>query len=123
MSKFLRAAKRNQNITIYGDGSQTRTFCYIDDNIETTLKCIEEDAFVNDVINLGNDKQITILELANLIIDKTGSKSEIVHLPPLPEGDMSRRQPDIQKMKQLLNRELLPLDQGIDKLLATDLFD
>ena len=122
MSKFVRAAQRNEKITVYGKGDQTRTFCYIDDNIETTLKCLEENQYVNDVINIGNDKQITILELAKLIIKTTKSKSKIEYLPPLPEGDMSRRQPDIAKMKKLLDRDLLPLEKGLKVLLEKGLF-
>lgn len=122
MSKFMRAANNNQDITIYGEGNQTRTFCFIDDNIEATKKCMEENRYVNDVVNVGNDKQVTILELAQLIIEKTGSKSKIVHLAPLPEGDMSRRQPDIGKMVKLLNRDLLPLEKGIERLIEKKLF-
>ncbi|UTW62996.1 NAD-dependent epimerase/dehydratase family protein [bacterium SCSIO 12741] len=117
MSKFLSAAQKNDPITIYGNGSQTRTFCYIEDNIQATLACMEGDHYVNDVVNMGNDHQVTILELAQLIIEKSGSKSELKHLPPLPEGDMARRQPDITKMKKLLNRPLITLDKGIEKLL------
>ncbi len=122
MSKFVRAAQRNEKITVYGKGDQTRTFCYIDDNIDTTIKCLLENEYINDVINIGNDVQITILELAELIIKTTKSKSKIEHLPPLPEGDMSRRQPDIGKMKKLLNRDLLPLEDGLKILLAKGLF-
>ena len=122
MSKFVRAAQRNDKITVYGKGDQTRTFCYIDDNIYATLKCLLENEYINDVINIGNDVQITILELAELIIKTTKSKSKIEHLPPLPEGDMSRRQPDIGKMKKLLNRDLLPLEDGLKILLAKGLF-
>ena len=122
MSKFVRAAQRNDKITVYGKGDQTRTFCYIDDNIYATLKCLLENEYINDVVNIGNDVQITILELAELIIKTTKSKSEIEYLPPLPEGDMSRRQPDIGKMKKLLNRDLLPLEDGLKILLAKGLF-
>ena len=82
MSKFLRLAMKNEPITIYGDGSQTRT-----------------------------------LELAKILIKLTNSKSEIIHLPTLKDGDMTRRQPDIAKMKQLLNRDLLPLEQGIKRVI------
>ena len=122
MSKFVRAAQRNEKITVYGKGDQTRTFCYIDDNIDTTIKCLLENEYINDVINIGNDVQITILELAELIIKTTKSKSKIEHLPPLPEGDMSRRQPDIGKMKKLLDRDLLPLEDGLKILLEKGMF-
>lgn len=122
MSKFVRAAQRNDKITVYGKGDQTRTFCYIDDNIYATLKCLLENEYINDVVNIGNDVQITILELAELIIKTTKSKSEIEYLPPLPEGDMSRRQPDIGKMKKLLDRDLLPLEDGLKILLEKGMF-
>ncbi len=109
ISKFLRAALSNHDITIYGDGNQTRTFCFIDDNIEACIKIFEQNLFVNDVINVGNDILFTIKDLAELIIKLTNSKSKIVFLPPLKEGDMTRRQPDITKMKSVLERDLLPL--------------
>ena len=118
MSKFLNAALQNKDITIYGDGSQSRTFCYIEDNTEAVCNALEQDQFVNDVVNIGNDHITTVLELAQAIIAITKSKSKIVHLPPLPEGDMTRRQPDISKMRQLLNRPLTPLNEGIAKILA-----
>ena len=122
MSKFVRAAQRNDKITVYGKGDQTRTFCYIDDNIDATLKCLLENEYINDVVNIGNDVQITILELAELIIKTTKSKSEIEYLPPLLEGDMSRRQPDIGKMKKLLDRDLLSLEDGLKILLERGMF-
>jgi len=117
ISRFLAAALKNEPITIYGDGNQSRTFCHIDDNVETVVKCFEQNLFVNDVLNVGSEKVVTILELANLIIKLTNSKSDIAFLPPLPEGDMKRRQPDNSKMRQILNRELLDLEAGINKLL------
>ena len=67
---------------------------------------------------MGSEKVVTILELAKIIIELTGSKSEITFLPPLPEGDMKRRQPDNSKMKKILNHELLDLKEGIEKMLA-----
>ncbi len=122
MSKFLKAALNHQDITIYGDGLQTRTFCYIEDNIEATIQALENHLFINDVVNIGNDQLITILDLAQAIIRLTNSKSQIVHLPPLSEGDMTRRQPDIGKMRQLLHRELIPLEEGIKKILNSRLY-
>lgn len=117
MSKFLNAALNNQDITIYGDGSQTRTFCYIDDNLDACLTTFNNDAYKNDVYNIGNDDIITIKQLAETIIELTNSKSKIIHLPPLKEGDMTKRQPDISKMKELLNRDLLPYRDGIKKVI------
>ena len=118
MSKFVRAALKDEDITLYGDGLQTRTFCYIDDNTESCINAMQNDAFINEVFNIGSDTIITIKELAETIIRLTNSKSKIVHLPALPDGDMTRRQPDITKMKQLLNRNLIPLEQGIKNILS-----
>ncbi len=113
VAKFLNAALNNEAITIYGDGSQTRTFCYIDDNLEFTRKILEEHLFVNDVVNVGNNKLTTVKELAETIIRITESSSKITYLPPLKEGDMTRRQPDNTKMIAVLNRPLLKLEDGI----------
>ena len=122
ISKFIRAARRGEDVTIYGDGSQTRTFCHIDDNIEVTMKCLCSTETVNDTLNVGHDREISILELAKLVIDKTGSKSEIVHLPPLKAGDMTRRQPNNSRMIELLGRPLIDLETGLDMLLEDDSF-
>ncbi|GIV29573.1 MAG: epimerase [Bacteroidia bacterium] len=116
--KFLVAALKNEPITIYGDGSQSRTFTYIDDNVDTMIKVMENNLLDNDVINIGHDEMISVLELAQRIIILTNSKSEIVFLPPLKEGDMSRRMPDNSKMKSILNRPLIGLEEGIKKLLS-----
>lgn len=115
--KFLVAALKNEPITIYGDGSQSRTFTYIDDNVDTMIKIMENNLLDNDVINIGNDEMISVLELAKRIIQITNSKSEIVFLPPLKEGDMTRRMPDNSKMRSILQRPLITLEEGIQKLL------
>jgi nucleoside-diphosphate-sugar epimerase len=117
MSKFLNSALKNEDITVYGDGSQSRTFCYIDDNIDTCLKILFDDQYKNEVYNIGNDQVITIKELAETIIELTGSSSKIIHLPPLKEGDMTKRQPDISNMKKILGRPLIPYKAGIKKVL------
>jgi nucleoside-diphosphate-sugar epimerase len=117
MSKFLNAALKNEDITVYGDGSQSRTFCYIDDNIEACLKILFNDKYKNEVYNIGNDEVITIKQLAATIIELTGSTSKIIHLPPLKEGDMTKRQPDISNMKEILGRPLLSYKEGIKKVL------
>ena len=117
MSKFLSAALSNQDITIYGDGSQTRTFCYVDDNVDACLNAFYNNQIVNDVANIGSDYEITILDLASKIIEIAGSKSKIVFLPALKEGDMTRRCPDITVARQLLNRRMTSLDEGIKKLI------
>lgn len=118
MSKFLQAALDGKDITIYGDGSQTRTFCYIDDNIDATLNAFYNNQAVNDVANIGSDFEISILDLAHKIIEIAASPSKIVFLPALKEGDMTRRCPDISIMKRLLQREMTPIDQGIRNLIA-----
>ena len=122
MSRFIALALKDQNISIYGDGSQSRTFCYIDDNVDACynnfMKSVKEKKPVNDIINIGCDMEISILDLARKIIDITGSKSKIIHKPPLLEGDMQRRLPDITKMRKLLKRDLMPIEEGIKKILA-----
>lgn len=122
VSKFIRAALKGEDITIYGDGGQTRTFCYIDDNIEACVNAFTKGLVVNDVVNIGSDVEITIMDLARLIIALTGSSSHIVHLPPLEEGDMTRRMPDISRMRELLGREPLSLREGIQRILADTQF-
>jgi len=117
IAKFLKAALKEDDITIYGDGSQTRTFCYVDDNINTCLKILEENLMMNDVINIGGAKEYKILDVAKLIIEKSNSKSKIIHLPSLKEGDMTRRMPDNSKMIKIINKDLISLDQGLDLML------
>jgi UDP-glucuronate decarboxylase len=114
--RFIKAALKNEPINLYGDGLQTRSFCYVEDNIDTCVKALMEDKCVNDVLNVGSDIEIAILDLAQKIITITNSKSEIVYLPALEEGDMLRRCPDTTKMKALLGRELISLENGIQKL-------
>jgi nucleoside-diphosphate-sugar epimerase len=123
MSKFIYAALHNKDITIYGDGSQTRTFCYIDDNTDACYKAFKNNLCINEVANIGNDIEISIRELAELIIDITGSASKIVHLPPLEDGDMKRRKPDNTIMRSLLGRELTPIRDGITKVIELGNFN
>lgn len=117
VSRFIAAALKGDPITIYGDGSQSRTFCYVDDNVNACIKAFEDNKIMNDIINIGSDKELSVLDLAKLIIEITGSTSELVYMPPLPEGDMSRRLPDTSKMKKLLGYEPIPLRDGLLKLL------
>jgi UDP-glucuronate decarboxylase len=114
--KFLKAALAGQPIMIHGDGLQTRSFCYIEDTIDTCVKTLQ-DAYRNVVLNVGNDLEMTVLELAKHIITATGSSSKIMHLPALVEGDMRRRCPDVTKMKALLQRELTTLDAGLHHMI------
>ena len=118
ISKFIKAAMAGEDITVYGDGMQTRTFCYVDDNIDTCLKVFYEDLHVNDVLNIGSDKEMTIKDLAQLIIDVVGSSSQIIHLPALEAGDMRRRLPDNTKMMKILGHPLLSLEEGLKKVIA-----
>ncbi len=118
VSKFIRAALANEDITIFGDGLQTRTFCYIDDNIDACLNAFHGNKVINDVVNIGSDVEITIKELATMIVEITGSSSKLVHLPPLEEGDMTRRMPDVTRMRALLGRDMLPLRDGLERVLA-----
>ena len=122
LPRFIEAALKNRDITLYGDGSQTRTFTFVDDTIDASLACLYKNEVVNDVINIGNDASISMLELAHLIINKTKSKSKIVCVSPLKEGDMSRRQPDNAKMRKLLNRNLISLEDGIERMLNSKQF-
>jgi UDP-glucuronate decarboxylase len=114
--RFVVRALRGDDIAIHGDGSQSRTFCYVDDNIEACL-CAHGQDIDAETINIGNDESVTILELAERVIAMTGSRSRLVFKPPLAEGDMRARRPDIAKMRRLLGRNLTPLDTGLGRLI------
>lgn len=122
ISKFISKALKGEDITIFGDGSQTRTFCFVDDNIQACYNAFKNNEVLNDVINIGNDNEMTVLDLAKKIIQLSGSSSKIVHLPPLEEGDMSRRNPDISKMKKLLGRELTDIETGLSSVINNPTF-
>ncbi len=122
ISKFINAALKNEDITIYGDGSQTRTFCYVENNINASIAAAFNEVGKNRTINIGNNVETAVLDLAKLIIKLTDSKSEIKHLPALKEGDMTRRQPDITVMKSLLNQEIYSLEEGLKKVLEDTSF-
>lgn len=119
ISKFISRALKNEPIPVYGKGTQTRTFCYVDDNIDCVSRILEQDLIINDVINIGSEVDVTIVQLAELIIKLTGSKSTIEFLPPLKDGDMTRRQPDASKMRRILDRDLIPLEDGIRSVLES----
>jgi UDP-glucose 4-epimerase len=114
--RFIKAALEGRDIPVRGKGTQTRTFCYIDDNIDFTDIILRKSLFENEVVNVGNDNEHTITDLAKLIREITGSRSKIVHLPALPEGDMTRRKPDLTRMKSVLKRELISLEEGVTKM-------
>lgn len=115
--KFLKAALKNEPIFVYGDGLQTRSFCFVEDNVDTCIKALKSSSHANEVLNVGSDIEMTIKELAERVISITNSNSEIVHLDPLEEGDMTRRCPDTSKMKNLLGRDLIELDEGLNRLI------
>ncbi len=102
VSNFIVQALQNKPITIYGDGSQTRSFQYVDDLVEGMIRMMQTNKDVIGPINIGNPGEFTILELAQKVLALTNSKSEIVHLP-LPQDDPMQRRPDISKAKQQLN--------------------
>ncbi|MCU0432017.1 MAG: NAD-dependent epimerase/dehydratase family protein [Bacteroidia bacterium] len=118
ISRFIQRALKNEPITINGDGTQTRTFCYVDDNTEACVSAFYNDRYIDDVVNIGSDVEISIADLARLIISITGSKSEIQYGPALPEGDMTRRMPDTSKMRQLLSHPPVSLEDGIRRILS-----
>jgi nucleoside-diphosphate-sugar epimerase len=122
VTKFLKQALQGAPLTIFGSGEQTRTFCFIDDNIDTTVACLELDLCVNDVMNVGNDEETSVKDLAMKVIHATGTKSDIEFLPALKEGDMTRRRPDNAKMKSILNRPLINIDLGLKKTLENKMF-
>lgn len=100
VSNFITQALKNEDITIYGDGSQTRSFCYIDDLVNGLIKMM--DSSIAGPINIGNPSEQTILDFANLIIELTNSKSKIIH-KPLPKDDPTKRRPDISLAQKELN--------------------
>ncbi|MCL5004639.1 MAG: SDR family oxidoreductase [Patescibacteria group bacterium] len=115
VSNFIVQALKGEDITIYGDGSQTRSFQYVDDLIEGMIKMMDNQEEFVGPINLGNPNEFTILELAQKIIELTGSKSKIV-FKPLPEDDPKQRQPDITLAKEKLNWEpKIALEEGLKK--------
>ncbi len=121
VSNFIVQALMNKDITVFGDGSQTRSFCYVNDMIEGIVRMMEgSDAFIGPV-NLGNPKEVSVLELAEKIINLTGTKSKIV-FQPLPQDDPVQRQPDIQLAKEKLNwKPSIQLESGLKNTI--DYFD
>ena len=118
VSNFIMQALQNHDITIYGDGAQTRSFCYVDDLVEAFIRMMATDDSVTGPINIGNPGEFTMLELASMVIELTGSKSRIVH-QPLPQDDPRQRQPDISLAKTVLDwRPVTPLEEGLRKTIA-----
>jgi UDP-glucuronate decarboxylase len=104
VSNFVVQGLSGNDITLYGDGSQTRSFCYVDDLVEALIRMMATDREITGPINIGNPKEFSIRELAELIVELTGSKSKLV-FRPLPSDDPKQRQPDIGKAKELLHWE------------------
>ena len=115
VSNFIVQALTNQDITVFGDGSQTRSFCYVDDLIEGLVRMMEGPDEFTGPVNLGNPNEFTILELAQKVLDITGSKSKIV-FKPLPQDDPMQRKPDISLAKEKLKwQPVVKLDEGLKK--------
>jgi UDP-glucuronate decarboxylase len=118
VSNFIVQALRGQQITIYGEGSQTRSFCYVDDLIEAIFRMMETPPDVTGPINIGNPREFTIRELAELIVEMTGAKSKL-RFEPLPSDDPRQRQPDISMAKSTLKWEpKIELREGLAKTIA-----
>jgi len=118
VSNFIVQALKNEPITIYGDGSQTRAFCYVDDLIEGCVRLMQASDEVTGPVNLGNPVETSIRELATKVIELTGSRSQIL-ASPLPVDDPLQRCPDISLAKRVLDwKPKVPLDQGLTKCIA-----
>ncbi len=118
VSNFVVQALKGEDITVFGDGAQTRSFCYVDDLVEAILRMMETPADVTGPINIGNPGEFSILELADKVIALTGSRSKIIRLP-LPQDDPKQRRPDISKAKQILGWEpAILLEEGLKKTIA-----
>ena len=118
VSKFIKLALLGNEISIFGPGSQTRTFCYIDDNLDFTELVLNNGDLINETVNVGNNHEITVMDLAQTVLKVSGSRSTITHLPPLLEGDMSRRCPDISRMLSIINKPLIALEDGLGRTIA-----
>jgi UDP-glucuronate decarboxylase len=118
VSSFIMQALRNEPITLFGDGEQTRSFCYVDELVDGLVRLMNSDAALTGPINLGNPIEFTIRELAELVLELTGSKSELVYRP-LPQDDPLRRQPDIRRARETLDWEpKITLRDGLTKTIA-----
>lgn len=119
VSNFIVQALKGQNITIFGDGTQTRSFQYVDDLLEGMVRLMGTPDSVTGPVNVGNPNEFTMLELATKVIDLTGSKSKLIY-EPLPADDPKQRQPDIRKAGELLNGwyPKIQLEEGLKKTIA-----
>jgi UDP-glucuronate decarboxylase len=118
VSNFIMQALQDQDITLFGDGGQTRAFCYVDDLIDGFIRMMATPAEVTGPINIGNPGEFTIRELAELVVDLTGSRSKLIYRP-LPTDDPKQRQPNIDKARELLGWEpKVALREGLLKTIA-----
>ena len=118
VSNFIVQALRGDDITIYGDGSQSRSFCYVDDLIEGMVRLMESPASLTGPINIGNPGEFTILELAEKVLEMVGGKSKL-RMMPLPSDDPRQRRPDITLAKEHLGwTPKVPLEAGLEKTIA-----
>ena len=118
VSNFIVQALLERDITVYGDGAQTRSFCYVDDLIDGLVRLMGSDDIITGPINIGNPTEFTILQLATQVIELTGSRSRIVHRP-LPQDDPRQRRPDISKAHETLGwSPPTPLNEGLERTIA-----
>ena len=119
VSNFILQALKGNPVTVYGDGTQTRSFCYVDDLVEGLLRMMRKDDPLHGPVNLGNPREITIIALASLVIALTGSRSKIIRRP-LPAGDPVQRRPDISKATALLDGWVprVGLEEGLGRTIA-----
>jgi UDP-glucuronate decarboxylase len=114
VSNFIIQALAGRDITVFGDGTQTRSFCYVDDMVDGLIKMMNSSDDFTGPVNIGNPNEFSILELAQKILQKTGSRSAIVH-KPLPQDDPLKRRPDITLAKKRLGwQPQTPLVDGLD---------
>merc|ERR1712048_116590 len=118
VTNFIMQALNGEDITVYGDGKQTRSFCFVDDLVDGLIRHMKQDE-VAGPINIGNPNEFTMIELAELVIELTGSKSKIVHLP-LPGDDPKQRRPNIEKAKRYLDgwEPKVQLREGLEKTIV-----
>ncbi len=118
VSNFIVQALRGEPITIYGDGAQTRSFCFVDDEVRGFLALLDADG-IHDPVNIGNPNEFTIIELAKIVLDVVGSSSELVY-EPLPQDDPTQRKPDITRARTLLGWEpVVQLREGVERTAAS----
>ena len=118
VSNFIVQALLGRDITVYGEGLQTRSFCYVDDMVDGLVKLMDTRTEITGPVNIGNPSEFTIIDLAHLVVDLVGSRSKIVHRP-LPENDPKQRQPDISLAQELLGwRPRIGLKEGLTRTVA-----